>query len=123
MFVNAINRTLLRLGSSDYVAPRKLRLAVSAVVAGTLLAGCGSDGGSDEPGAGCPPLVQMSAIVSKAESDFATGSRTLGDQLEGFDEMQPMIEQIVTECDEADQDQALMLGARYGAITNALRGS
>lgn len=123
MFVNAINRTLLRLGSSDYVAPRKLRLAVSAVVAGTLLAGCGSGGGSDEPEAGCPPLVQMSAIVSKAESDFATGSRTLGDQLEGFDEMQPMIEQIVTECDEADQDQALMLGARYGAITNALRGS
>lgn len=105
------------------VKPRHMKLAVFVLATGTLLAGCGSGGGSDEPAAGCPPLSQMAAIVSKAESEFSSGSRTLADQIEGADAMQPFIEQIVTECGEPDQDQAFMLAARYGAITNALSGS
>lgn len=123
MLVNASKRILIGRSSSHRVAPRQLRLAVSAVVAGALLAGCGSGGGSDQPEAGCLPLNQMAAIVSEAESEFAAGSRTLGDQLEGFDKMQPLIDQIVTECDEGAFEEGMGLGARYGAITNALSGS
>lgn len=105
------------------VKPRHMKLAVFVFATGTLLAGCGSGGEQDEPQAGCLPLSQMASIVSEAESEFSSGSRTLADHMNGFEAMQPLIEQIVTECGEPDQDQAFMLAARYGAITNALSGS
>ena len=94
----------------------------SLLVVCCFLAACGAAADEKPQSGACPALAEMAGIGGNAEREFNAGTRTLAEQLEDFDRLDPVIERVVTECTDEAAEQGFMLGAKFGAITNALSG-